>query len=298
MTPAGTVQLDLPRITATLQRGVRRVAAFMSLGLNAARSATPASLELAPADTRYHFIPTNLSHEAVAHIADEFQLWILTNGVRELCAFLERYLHDLYLAAALISLSQGGRLPPDAPVPTVPTAFEHTGIGRKLELLRETFGIDAPHSDCLSTFWDARNCLVHRLGLVGPKDLVGGREHLLVKWIGLDLWLHPVGGEPQLMPLDLGEGIFLRDGGEVQARTVERLLTFELGHQVGFTAHQLSEMLVTALGQCEALMQSLHALAASKGLLDNPPPATSASSDSGSPAPRAGTTIHEGEQRE
>lgn len=298
MTTVNTVHLDLSQITATLHRGVRRVAAFMSLGLNAARTATPASLELAPADTRFHFIPTTLSHEAVAHIAEEFQLWTLTNGVRELCAFLERYLHDLYLAAALISLSDGGRLPPNTPAPTVPKDFEHKGIGRKLELLQKTFGVQAPHGDCLSTFWDARNCLVHRLGQVGPKDLAGGTQYLVVKWLGLDLWLHPVGAEPQLMPLDLGEGIFLKDGGEVQVRAVERALTFGLGDQLDFNAHQLSEMLVTTLGQCDALMQSLHALIASKGLLDSPPLAASPPSDSGIAADSAATTVHDGDMHE
>lgn len=298
MTTAGTVHLDLTRLTARLQLGVRRVAAFMSLGLNAARTATPTSLELAPADTNFHFIPTGLGQDAVSHIADEFQLWILTNGLRELCAFLEHYLHDLYLAAALINLSDGGRLPSDAPVPTVPKDFDHKGIGRKLELLHDTFGIHAPHGDCLSAFWDARNCLVHRLGRVGPKDVAAGGQQLMVKWIGMDVWLHPVGGEAQLMPLDLGEGLFLKDGGEVQVRSVERTLNFGMGEQVSFNAHQLSEMLMTALGQCDVLMQSLNALIASKGLLDSPPPEATGLSDAPGDEDSLGTTIHEGARRE
>lgn len=294
MTTDRTTHLDLTRITATLQLGVRRVAAFMSLGLNAARNATPASLELAPADTRFRFLPAGMGHEAVAHIADEFQLWILTNGLRELCAFLERYLHDLYLAAALVSLSEGGRLTADAPAPTLPKDFEHKGIGRKLELLHQTFGIDAPHSDCLSTFWDARNCLVHRLGWVGLKDVAADSQHLVVKWIGMEVWIHPVGGEPQLMPLDLGEGIFLKDGGEVQVRTIERSVSFKLGVQLNLNAHQLSEMLVTALGQCDVLMHGLNRLIAAKGWLDSAPLTTA----SGSNGEFNGIPANDGEKSE
>jgi len=291
VTSAVTVHLDLAQITATLHLGVRRVAAFMSLGLNAARTATPASLELAPSDTNFRFIPAGLEQAAVSHIADEFRLWILTNGLRELCAFLERYLLDLYLAAAWISLSDDGRLPPGAHAPVAPKDFEYKGIGRKLELLRDTFSIQAPHSDCLSTFWDARNCLVHRLGRVGPPDVTAGTQQLVVKWIGMDVWIHPTGGEPQLMPLDLGEGIFLKDGGEVQVRTIERSEAFELGGRVNFNPHQLSEMLVTALGQCDALMHSLNALIAAKGLPTGTPVTTAAGSDgdsTGAPADQGG----------
>ena len=260
-----TIHIDLPVIEGKLGLGIRRVAAFMAIGINAAKSVTRESLELDNADTSYRFFPAEVKQGAVDEAAHEFRAWILTNGLRELCAFIEHYLADLYIAAAWLKMTEGGRISSSSMEPSLPKEFIHKGVSKKLEILTEEFGLSTPNAHLLSTFWDARNCLTHRLGFVGFADLTGGRSALTVRWMGIETWLHRVGEEPELLPIHITEGVETRGGGELVVQTVERAKEFPLGERIDFTAHELSEILLTTHGQCAALMQGVIALAHERG---------------------------------
>lgn len=263
------IHIDLPAIEGKLGTGIRRVAAFMAIGLNASRSVTASALVLDHSETMFRFFNEEPAAEVLEEAGREFRMWIQANGLRELCSFLEQYLSDIYLAAAWIKLSYGGKVASGAKVPELPKDFVRKGLGTKLALLERDFGITAPHGQILSTFWDARNCLTHRLGFVGEADLTAG-DALVVKWIGVESWLLLEGEEPQLLPLDLGEGVHTGPGGTLEVRTVAREKAFRLGERIYLDAHELSEILFSAQSQCAALTKGLLELAKSKGLGETP----------------------------
>ena len=206
------IHIDLPAIEGKLGTGIRRVAAFMAIGLNASRTVTASTLVLDHSETMFRFFDEEPAAEVLEEAGREFRMWIQANGLRELCSFLEQYLSDIYLAAAWIKLSDGGKVASGAKVPELPKDFVRKGLGTKLALLERDFGITATHGKILSTFWDARNCLTHRLGFVGEAALIAG-DALVVKWIGVESWLLLEGEEPRLLPLDLGEGVHTEKQG-------------------------------------------------------------------------------------
>lgn len=259
------IHIDLSAIEGKLGTGIRRVAAFMAIGLNASRTVTASALVLDHTETSFRFFSPEPDVGVLEEAGREFRMWIQANGLRELCSFLEQYLSDIYLAAAWIKLSDAGKVASGAMVPGLPKDFVRKGLGTKLGLLKRDFGITAPHGDILSTFWDARNCLTHRLGVVGEIDLTAG-DALVVKWIGLENWLCLEGKEPQLLPLDLGEGVHTGAGGTLEVRTVAREKAFRLGERVYLDAHELSEILFSAQSQCAALIAGVVELAKAKGL--------------------------------
>lgn len=263
------IHIDLPAIEGKLGTGIRRVAAFMAIGLNAARTVTASSLLLDHTETSFRFFSEEPGDEVLVEAGREFRMWIQANGLRELCSFLEHYLSDIYLAAAWIKLSNAGKVASGAMAPELPKDFVHRGLGAKLTLLARDFGLSAPHGEILSTLWDARNCLTHRLGFVGEADLTAG-DALVVKWIGVESWLLLEGKEPQLLPLDLGEGIHTGAGGAVEVRTVAREKAFRLGERIYLDAHELSEILFSAQSQCAALTKGLVEFAKAKGLGKTP----------------------------
>ena len=265
------VNLDLGSIASKLGVGIRRVAAFMAIGINAARSVTAESLVLDRTETNFRFFRDEIDSKEVTEAAYEFRAWIQTNGLRELCTFLEHYLADMYICAAWLQLSDGGKVSSAATVPTLPKDFVRKGVTKKLELLEKEFGLTAPNSHFLATFWDARNCLTHRLGFVGREDLPEGGDALVVRWLGFEMWIKLEGEEPRLLPLDLGEGIYAPNGGAVEVRVVERKKEFRLGERINLDAHELSEILVSAQQQCGALMQGVIKIAETKGITSPPP---------------------------
>jgi hypothetical protein len=93
----GTRILDIDQIKEIVLKGVRRVAAFLGLGLNAARD---------PDFKKYHLtdfamfcvIPDNLSDNEISHIKEGFEKWVIVNGLRELVESFAIFLDRIHTA--------------------------------------------------------------------------------------------------------------------------------------------------------------------------------------------------------
>jgi hypothetical protein len=135
-------------------------------------------------------LPTNadyhLSIERVDYVFDairaisstvlhsEFQRWSALVVLRDLIESFSTYLMEVYglaieansVAASSVTLAQ----------------FERKGIEDQLAVLSGCFTIDSAWIVRLVGYNKARNCLAHRQGLVGPRDITDGND-LVVRWL-------------------------------------------------------------------------------------------------------------------
>jgi hypothetical protein len=156
-----TINIDYDAIIAGAKKGLRRSAVFMGLGVNSADDSSARSYHLVN-DTNIRILPDEVAPEVIESWKSEFRQWIVICGFRELVDHLCVFIDRLYKASTLIQktyeLNDYNK-------------FERLGLDAKISKLKSATGISYAHGDALASFYPLRNCLVHRLGIVGDKDV-------------------------------------------------------------------------------------------------------------------------------
>lgn len=259
---AERIEIEIDRIVEILKAGVRRTAAFMGLGVNAALDPDFNKIELPGSVTNLRLLP-EIQPEHLSEIKREFATWIQAGGFRELCESLEQYLTAIYRAGSYVRASHGGKIQPGATV-GVPKNFLHRGIRMKLEMLRGDFGIAPQYPEHLSSFWDARNCFAHRRGIVGVED-VAADGILRVKWLGIEMLFMGHDGAERLIGVGF-EPFNTGAGGDVGIRLAERVREFRLGEKLALSPHDLNEICWSCLRASDQVVHSLLAFADAQGV--------------------------------
>jgi len=108
--------------------------------------------------------------------------------------------------------------------------------------LEETFGMKFKHAHYLETLAKARNCLTHRLGIVGDKDC-NNDNHFELKWQSIDLLIDaPERDEPIPFNFPIEEPIYLKEGGALMMKFVDRKLRFAKGKKLVVSSKDLAEI--------------------------------------------------------
>lgn len=121
--------------------------------------------------------------------------------------------------------------------------IDHGGLGDKLAALRKEFGIALTWESELQSINQARNCLTHRLGVVGEKDLNDkGNEELVVRYRSHELSVTTPDGKTEALAgpkyFDNGGSVALHFGVEHERR-------FKRGGRVVFTAQEVMHLMMT-----------------------------------------------------
>jgi hypothetical protein len=123
--------------------------------------------------------PSNVLHS-------EFQRWAARVVLRDLIESFSLYLIELYQTS--VSSSKAS----DAPMTA--ERFERRGLEDQLSAFANHFDVDEQWTTRLVAFNRARNCLAHRQGLVGDRDVTEGK-YLVVRWLKADVSLTPGNGD-------------------------------------------------------------------------------------------------------
>lgn len=230
--------IDFDLISNIVTTGVRRAAVFMGLGINAATNEDFSDYDLSRM-TMLTFVP-KADRATTLHYKEEFGRWIVTCGIRDLVETYALYMDRLVEACLLMCCSKG--LFKEEDTIKIKKDFIRVGIREKYTRLEDMFGIISPGKDCINTISIARNCLVHRLGVVGDIDC-DSRGELNIEWMAFDVSVMTKKGEKILLELPIpSEGIRLESEGHIITEYVKRSLTFERGNQVIFSPKELSEI--------------------------------------------------------
>jgi hypothetical protein len=258
-----SVELDLDSVVKVLLIGVRRTAAFMGLGVNAAIDPDFKTVDLPSTESNLRLLPDPIPDSLMANIKEEFKLWIQAGGLRELCESLEQYLTGIYRFAAIAAASRGGRISSSAVV-EIPKRFSREGLRTKLAMLREDFDVGLQRPELMASLWDVRNCLNHRRGLVGQQDVSGG-GFLEMSWRGIDTLFIDHQGNVTL--LEIGHEPFpTGEGGHIAIRVTDRVRRFTVGDRIDFSPHDLAEICWFALAQSDEIVKALMAHMERKGI--------------------------------
>lgn len=183
------INIDVPKIKATAIKGINRAAIFMGLGINAA-SDERLKEYLLTNESNLQLLPDKVDDNTLSGWKREFSTWIVAAGFREMierfCVFLDR----IQQASSLI---QGKYNRAEV------KKFEHFGLRKKVGTLSKDFNIACRYPKELCTIYDARNCLVHRMGHVSTLDLNASGK-LSVEWVALSLYFRGLDGTETTVP--------------------------------------------------------------------------------------------------
>jgi hypothetical protein len=263
------VVLDFEKLTDIGLKGVRRAAVFMGLGLNVAHDTEFKKYQLDNIPNietnaiRVELIPSNVNDQTLSHFKKEFGVWVIANGLREVIERYAAFLDSVCHACLAMACNKQKLKPADAQ--KFDNSFRFKGIEDKLCQLESRFGIKPKHPNYIVTINQARNCLTHRLGRVGPEDCKNGKT-LEIKWIGMDLQIRLESGTIISLNKKESENIVLPEPGSLQMKFVERHKSFPPGAFVMFQMPELAEICKFMLGSIQEVITSAIAYAKSIGV--------------------------------
>jgi hypothetical protein len=245
--------IDLQIIKEISLKGIWRTAAFMGLGVNAARSTDLKDYQLVN-ETSFHILPDGADDVQIEHLKENFEQWIVCCGLRELIETFSVFLNAVYKACLLASFNNKP-LESDKFGKSL-ESFDWKGVEKKLKILRSNFGIETTKEIYFKSINQVRNCLTHRNGIVGQKDL-GGDDSLKLCWLSLDSIIKTPSGEViSLNPPFPKSGTFLKEGGELCIKVIEKIKEFSFGDVIKLNPNDLSEICLVFFIATEEISKS------------------------------------------
>lgn len=255
--------IDFPGILEIANKGVRRAAVFLGLGVNAAVDEGFKAYQLTRL-ANIQLIPDEVGEDTIQHFKEEFRVWIEAAGFRELAETFNCFLDALFEACYIIEKNKQ-TLNIYEFRKSVET-FAKEGMPNKLNVLSQNFSVCSQDAKYVRSLGKARNCLTHRRGIVGEKDLDASRE-LKVVWVGLDISAVTESGRSVDLNVIPEGGVRIDEGAQIQMQLSERGATFSKGERVNFSTHQLAEICWFYMREAQSLVKSAEEYARSQGIV-------------------------------
>ncbi|HZX35852.1 MAG TPA: hypothetical protein VFF54_05115 [Thermodesulfobacteriota bacterium] len=228
------ITIDINKVKDIAHRGIRRTSAFMGLGVNAARDEQFKKYQLS--DSAFSIISDKLDDKSIAHIKEEFEKWVISNGLTEIVESFCLFLDEVHRSCLLMATNKERIVSNDARKFGI--NFKKVGVEDKLKTLKNRFSVTSDKEKYLGSINQARNCITHRKGMVGTEDLRGEESFRLIWW-AVDICIETPNGEKYTIPEG---GLLLQDGGSLRVHFKERIIEYKLGDIVNLSPKELSEI--------------------------------------------------------
>lgn len=236
--PEKTKYIYYDNILDIALKGVRRTAVFLGLGLNAASN--PDFVDYSLTDVApIQIIPADADDETIKHFKEDFSIWIVSCGLRELIETFNVFLDGIFYASLIVAISKGD-ISNERAVEFY-QKFTYVGTGKKFEVLEDRFNVRYKYSDYVCTVNMARNCLTHRLGRVAPKDC-NDNDKLLIKWLGFEIYFESKSGETIKPELPIRKPFRVEGGVSLMSKFAEKSLAFNVGSTIRIPPKSLAEI--------------------------------------------------------
>lgn len=238
------VNVSLDGLLGSLHRDIQRVTNLVAVGIQSPVALDEESLAIRsdPISFRFGNAPPWASSDDAR---SDYQDWVYGNGLRDVLESVGNFLEEVRHILALWSLadrqSAGEQLTStiwNAEMQDAAKRFHRLGFPDKVDMLRMEFHvhIDAALNAHVLSANVARNCLVHRRGIVSARDL--NRDNaLVVSWRRMTVVLQDEDGEH---PLVFGKP--LEKESAVIMKVEDTAKEFGLGERVIFTATEFAEI--------------------------------------------------------
>jgi hypothetical protein len=165
-------------------------------------------------------------------------------------------------------------------IEVAPSRFNRCTLPDKFKMLAEDHGVavDPVLEAQLRSINQLRNCLVHRGGVVGTKDLDNGTEVFEVRWRTMEFLIDEGDGPA---PVEFGKT--LEKGGNLCIRISDKSRTFQLGEAIELSEIEFAGMMFGLFAFGTDLVQKVSAVGVALGVV-SPKPSTVDTEDGQSPS--------------
>lgn len=237
------VNINLDGLRGELQRSLQRTIYLVSAGLQSKDKIDPDHLNL-PTNSITMVFDGGLKWDA-QKAEEQYAEWILSNGFRDIIEYVNTFVESAHKVLAFWELGakqkngaeitgsdwnriivSGGR------------SFHRFGLPDKFRHIEDKHSVlaDPALREQILSINAARNCLVHRNGVVTELDL-NTPDGLEVKWTNLDVIVQNEDGEKDLV---LGEVV--EKDSVIAIRNRENLKRFGMGERIFFSAHEFANI--------------------------------------------------------
>ena len=249
--------IELAHPTGLIQCALQRSLDLVSFGLQAADTLEAESLRMP--GTQHHVIPAPNVALDVATARTEYRSWVISNGLRDCVEAVgpslewARKLCFIWTRPGAITAHDTGATNLSATltgddwnrhIVREGEKFDWRSLREKLEYLGKSYGFVRPElSDAIFTINAARNCLSHRGGIVGQKDLKSRSDSgLVVEWRRYEL-VSGTGDSARVLEVPAT----VEAGETISVRIVETGKEIPLGERITFAASEFLEIVMTFL---------------------------------------------------
>ena len=193
----------------------------------------------------------SLSLAAVRVASEE---WYTLHVLRDAIDYIGTFLDEARVSCALLAL----KLLPNAGLAEIQelerdgAKFHKLGLPSKLDTLHAAYNVSATEANYLLALNRARNCLVHRLGIVSSHDL-SSADKMEVVWLGLRGAVTTVDGTR----IDSGITPTIPPGGKFELFRAEQSREFSVGDKVTLSYDEMIAIMFTILAFVESFTLSV-----------------------------------------
>jgi len=253
--------INLAAVVGQLQRSLQHSFDRVSLGLLAADKMT--SEELTLQGSWQQLSLTGKELRTADTIKEDFNNWILANGFRDCTEAIGAYLEEVRNVCTVLSFS-GKMTGEDWNDNIVQGAkkFHRLGLPDKINDLKDQHDpvLVTGYVDDILSINTARNCLVHRNGIVSGRD-VNSPDGMLVQWRKMEIVVEGRAGRRAVVP-----PASLEKGELVTMQLVNTNKIFKLGEMVVFSAQEFSDVCLTLFFWGKNLVSLVEDYARKKGV--------------------------------
>lgn len=233
--------------------GITRAYVFMALAHNAVHNQEVMDVHL-PGIMKLGVMPRFPSKDQLETAKSEFEHWIVANGIRELLEKFGHYLVLIYRNALLLATKDTEGVESNNEKRL--KMFSRKGVSAQLKELSTEFDIDAAEASHFHGLTAARNCLTHRLGIVGPEDCTK-EGALVLTWRAAELVVTTPAGVEEAIPADAESPYHVPAHHALGFRWTSRRREFHVGEKFSILPYDLQEICFTALLAVDALKRQL-----------------------------------------
>lgn len=263
------IEINLSGLLNELQLHLKKIVFLVSAGINTRGFINQEMLTL-PTNNTIDFEGGTDWH--INDVQKMYLNWVISNGFRDIIEAVNRFLestHEVLTIWKLVERQKKGERIRGADWRNLlieeSKKFHRLGFPDKLEHFESAhfFFINHQNREKLLSINSARNCLVHRYGIVGKQDL-GLKDFLEVLWLKMKFYFINEKGEKEIV---LGESVV--GPGEFTSRIVDTIKIFNLGQQVIFSAEEFAEIVVSIIFIGRDVYEKMKEYGTKNGLLSD-----------------------------
>jgi hypothetical protein len=239
------VTINLDALRGDLQRSLQRAIYLVASGLNAADHVRSENLYLQGKST--NMVYDSSLNWNTEQLRGEFNTWLLSNGFRDSIEAINSFLkpaHKIMSAWELAYRQNKGEVLTGADWQKVTidgtNKYHKYGFPDKIIHLKTEHNLileDSLVEQVLSINF-ARNCLVHRNGIVTNHDLNSG-DKLVVKWSRIAILIQSKDGEKEFLQ---GKTVTVNTGEMIEIQNKDEFKQFALGQRIQFSPQEFADI--------------------------------------------------------